>query len=316
MRCILDIGTGKTGSKARQMFLSREIHRVRQGTAHFLEAGRDGVPHRPLCEALFSGDRPVLETARAEVAELAGTCDTLFVSYEGLYSLQHRQIEWLADTFSNITAVLFLRRQDQLLNSLHNQLHKAHRVPAGKIEEFEQSMLAYDALYDLGAVLKRWEAVLGQGAIVPVLFDKSRSAVRAFFHAASVAVDFSDYEDAYPNRAIDAAGLSVMRWVKQLVGSSDDLWHFIDEAHRTLSTHFVESPATEAGYTLSIEQREIIMSFYADSNEWVRRRYFPERRTLFDPLEAGRYVEVDYGAGRELAEKIVSTVKARLEESR
>ena len=44
--------------------------------------------------------------------------------------------------------LVFLRRQDQLVNSYHNQLHKSHRVTIEAVEEFEAGMFNYQQVLD------------------------------------------------------------------------------------------------------------------------------------------------------------------------
>ena len=315
MQCVLDIGLQKTGSKARQQFFMFQLHRVMGLRVLYPSAGRESGWHCPLSKALKKGDRSVLNSVIREAEEHENQADLMILSCEGLYMLKEAQIHWLKDSIPDLTAVVFLRRQDQLINSLHNQLHKSHRIPLQKLEDFEDQMLDYDLGYDHRATLERWSVVLGRKSVIPILFDKTVSSVLSFFRSTNIDVNLDGYKETYPNRAIDGFGLAVLRWVKRLVLDEQELPKIMNEAHRKLAPYFVEFGDEEELYSLSPEMRHRIMSDYEVSNEWVRREYFPERSSLFTPLDDRVLVDdrvlaqQDYSVGRELAEVIIAEAR-------
>lgn len=310
MQVIVDIGLQKTGSKARQQFFATHLDRVAHRRVLYPAAGRQGVWHRPLYDALCRGERAPLGTLAAEVAGRAEDADLAIVSYEELYKLGAEQIGWLKESLGDLVAIVFLRRQDQLVNSFHNQLHKSHRVPLEAIERFESGMLDYDRAYDHRATLERWIGVLGRSAVRPILFDKRDSSVVAFWRRADIAVDFEGYGETYPNRAMDAFGLAVLRWVKRLTADETALPEVMNEAHRRLAAHWIAQAVDQDIYSLSLAERARVMAHYEASNEWVRQELFPDRPALFAPLEPGAPVRPDYTQGRELALEIVAAARA------
>jgi hypothetical protein len=311
MRHILDLGMQKTGSKARQEFFRRELHRIRNHRAVYPAAGREGVWHLPLYLSLLNADRSALEAVASETRGRPDA-DLAILSYEELYRLEDAQIRWLKESLSDVVVVVFLRRQDQLVNSFHNQLHKAHRVPLSGLEAFEAHMLEYNPAYDHKATLARWTRVLGRGRVRPVVFTKSDSAVRAFARHAGLDVDFDGFVDEYPNRAMDAFGLAVLRWVKRLIRPDQSLVEAMNDAHRVLADHFVDPADNAERYTLSLEARRHILAIYHAGNEWVRQEFFPERKMLFDPLEeSADLLHIDYSKGLELAQEILRDKGAR-----
>ena len=223
--------------------------------------------------------------------------------------LEEAQINWLKESLPDIIAVVFLRRQDQLINSLHNQLHKAHRISLRELENFEHQMLDYNVAYDYRAILERWTGVLGHEPVVPILFDKTISSVAAFFRCVNVEVNLEGYDETYPNRAIDNFGLAVLRWVKYFVHDEQELPKVMNEAHRKLAAYFVAPGDLEERYSLAPEKRQRIMSHYEASNEWVRHKFFPEHQSLFPPPDDGLLVQPDYSVGRKLAEEIIAAAR-------
>jgi hypothetical protein len=308
MRSVLDLGVQKTGSKARQRFFMDHLHRVSDVRSCYPITGRHGSWHRPLYDSLARGDRSVLDALTREVTEQGDLANLIILSYEEMHKLDRAQIVWLKDALPSLTALLFLRRQDQVVNSLHNQFHKSHRVPLRELESFETGMLAYDAAHDHRATIERWSGVLGRESVVPILFTKSVSSVVSFFHHAGVGVDLVGYEETYPNRAMDPVGLAILRWIKRLIVDEEELPAIMTQAHRALASHLVTGhDATD--YTLTTEDRQRIMSHYEASNEWVRKEFFPERRCLFDPLEPGWVMQPDFATGRDVAEAIISEAR-------
>ena len=162
--------------------------------------------------------------------------------------------------------------------------------------------------------LAKWVDVFGAERVLPVVFEKSISSVRAFFTRASIAVNFEGYEEPYPNRAISPFGMSVLRHVKQFARSEDELPELITEAHNTLKSYFLDdSRNADPVHLISLHQREKIMEHYVESNDWVRKNYFPERITLFPPLEHEEgIIRLDLSEGKELAEQIVRAARDRL----
>ena len=303
MRCLIDIGHLKTGSKVRQSFFANELHRIQGLRACYPRSGREGDWHQPLCEALRAGDGSLLDRA---AQECASGCELAILSFERFHELRTECIAPLRDRFPWLEAYVFLRPQADLVSSLWNQRHKAHRVPFSELIEFEQRMGDYQENLDYRVVIGRWEAVLGEGRVTPLLYDKAQSPIRAFLARAGVQVDWSGYVEPRANLAVDAYALSVMRWVKRLAQPDDDLPALMTRAHEALSSHVLREDEGPARSWIGLELRERIHRHYEESNEWVRGRYFPERCRLFPPPGPVVVEPRLDTAGRDLAEAIVA----------
>lgn len=317
MRCILDLGTQKTGSKCRQRFFTRQGRRIAGRRLCYPASGRGGGPwHRPLYNALSGGDAAPLH-ATANEARATGA-DLMILSYEELHKLSVTAIEQLAACFPDLDAVVFLRRQDSFVNSFHNQLHKAHRVPLAEIKRFEARLGDYDPHLDYDAMLTRWGQVLGPRRVHPVCYDKQVSPVASFFNAVDIGLDLADYIEPRPNPAIDRFGLAVLREVKQRVGDAPDLMLVMREAHRVLAAHFVATAGAAEPDTLGPALRARIMARYRAGNARICARFFPGQAELFPPLPpAAPQAEMPTGAEpladgstvRRLADAILSAVQ-------
>lgn len=312
MKVLFDLGSQKSGSKARQLLFANEIDRVLgPGRAVYADAGRQGIWHEPLFASLRKGERDLLDALQAEVDALNSDVELVIVSYECLYQLEPEQIRWLRDCFPDLTACVFLRRQDQLVSSFYNQMHKSHTVSFDDLKKFEAEMLDYNVVWDHRATLQRWTGILEPDAVVPILFDRDRSSVRAFFLAAGIEVDWTGFEERYPNRAIDGKGLGVLRHVKRMTQDRSELWAIVDAAHRRLMPHFIEPDSNAECYTLTLNERRCVLSLYEEANEWVRQNFFPDSNHLFPQLEPGVLVVPCEEGTFELADQIVEGARAR-----
>jgi hypothetical protein len=311
MKILLDIGVSKTGSKARQLFFCNELHRVISARAFYVRAGREGLWHQPLYFSLEKGDQSSLRGVVQEVEESAGTRDLAIISYETMFMLGEEQIRWLAESFRDLTVLVFLRRQDQLVNSRRHHKHKAHRLSFEKLVEFEAEMLGHDPDFDYRNILERWVGALGRRAVVPIRYDKSTSSVVAFFRNAGVEVKLDGHIEAHPNRAMDARGLEVLRWVKRLVPDARELLDIMSDVHQALEARVVPYDAGVERYSLTMEMRRHVMDTYKATNEWVRHEFFPDLPSLFSDLEPGEFFHISDSNGRALAESILAEIRAR-----
>ena len=155
MRVLLDLGLPKTGSKTRQQLLTTQLHRVSGLRAHYVQTGRQGPWHRPLYESLAADDRSLVDALVKELETKVDRADLAILSYKELYKLDQDRIQYLKDSLPELTALIFLSRQDDIVNSFRNQLHKAHRIPPRDLGAFETRMLDYLCEYDYRAILER-----------------------------------------------------------------------------------------------------------------------------------------------------------------
>lgn len=302
MEWVIHIGTQKTGSQAIQRFLINEIDRILGCTLCFPASGRRGIWHRPIYEELLDGRADALRAAREEASEHGA--DLGILSFAAFYTLAEAQIEMMHSVLGAVRIIMFLRRQDQLTNSMYNQLFKAHRVDYQQIVDYEASMLQYNPDYDHHKTLQKWSAVFGPYNIKPIIYDKRKSSIAQLLDRIGVAADFSNFEAPNPNPALDAQSLSLFRALKLQHDDADTLPALMNAAHRTLRKRFVDTYAEGDQYLLTLAERETICGHYAVSNEALRRVFFRERAFLFSPLEPSEVCSIDLPVDQALVDTI------------
>lgn len=303
MDWIVHIGAQKTGSKAIQEFLVHEPHRIKGRTFCFPRSGRAGSWHCPIHEELVNGQSELLQAAIQEGIE--SLADLAILSCEGLYTLTEPKIEKFHMLLGTARIILFIRRQDQLANSMYNQHFKAHRVGYDRIVDFESSILDYNPDYDHMKTLQKWGAVFGNENLLPIIYDKGKNSIEQFLHSIGLSADFNNYEFQNPNPALDSKALSIFRAVKQQNTDSACLPDLINAAHSILFNHFVDTYSNrEEHYLFSMAEREAIYRHYRDSNEQVRRLFFSDRECLFPPLEPGDVYRSDLPVDQDIVRAI------------
>jgi hypothetical protein len=310
VKIVLDAGLQKTGSKSRQYFFAGKSGSTGESALYFPNTGREGRWHRPLYDSVIAGDSILLEALRQELATIS--VPLAVVSYEEFYKLSVEHICLLKEYFPSLVVVLFLRRQDQLVNSYYNQLHKSHHVALAELETFESRLGNKIDDYDYQEILLRWSTGLGRSAVRPVIYDKGKSSIDSFLGACSAVVDSRTNKEEHVNLAMDAYGLSVLRHVKRAARDEQELRTLVTDAHKALRPHFLAAVGGAERYLISLDKRRELMQHYAESNEWVRKLWFPKQKALFADLEPGIFSPISFSIGHPEAERIIRRHRIRV----
>lgn len=293
MDWVLHIGTQKTGSKAIQKFLSNLSSSILEHKICFPISGREGIWHQPIYHELLVGEAKKLKMAVREGTESSAEIGVL--SYEGMYLLSPLHIEILFHILGPAKVVLFVRRQDQLVNSMYNQLIKAHRVNFERIKNFESRIESYNLNFDYMSIVERWGEVFGFDHIIPIIYNKNTSSIEKFLFSIGIndiAIDNGQHGEN-PNPALNFEGLKILKIIKQLNNNDDDLPHLVSVAHRVLQDSFVDTYSEGDQYLLSMSQRRAILGCYHNSNAMLLAKCFPHQDELFPALEADQVYELD-----------------------
>jgi len=300
---ILHIGQSKTGTSSIQRVLGarREalaalgvLYPLSPGWANHGMLPASLVPVQALGHFhpnVWEGMAPAARLARfrAEFArELAGMpagTRLLLISAEqmsGLLDTEARVAalrDLLAPFVSRMRVVMYLRRQDSHFASGYTQALRVGHVgppvlpkvgPEGRRD------------YDYAALLDLWARVFGDAAIAPRIFEPesllNRDVVDDFLALCGIALEVPrDDPDRQSNLSLTPGGIALVRAMagklgEQLNGSSP-LWRrFVAAANDALPGRGWRPDAAEAA---------AFLARFAEVNEAVRRRWFPEKAVLF-----------------------------------
>jgi hypothetical protein len=345
---LLHIGMTKTGSTAVQRVLAKRRDALAaQGVCYPVSPGPGGnhvmVPAaccEPAKHARFNpndwrGLSPADAVARfrrdfaAEMAALpegtrlvllsAEQCSALLTTAEEIGRLH----ALLAPHAARIRVLVYLRRQDAHFASAWVEGLRAGSdappaFPAGGPETQPR--------YDYAAMLARWEAAFGEGAVEPRIYErrdlKDGDVVSDLLAAAGIALDIpGDDPDRRANASLHPDAIALLRLMRPKLAALPGPLRvrFVEALGRALPGPGWRPPAAEAA---------AFLARFAAVNEAVRRRWFPARPALFteapadgpaaeaDPLSAALAMlsqDLQEAAAREAAlQARIATLQSRL----
>lgn len=312
MRALLHIGTEKTGTTSVQNFLLG--NRAALGARGILiPASLGEKSHRRLPFMASHPDhideftrqnrllnREKRDAARAEFraafeTELQGSPhERCIMLSEHLHSRLRSREEILAlrdlltPHFSDIRIVAYIRRQIDFATSLYST-----GIKAGQTAQSIQ--LPHHSHSDYRALAMTWGGVFGLENLTLRLFERENllggNTVTDFCDVAGIAPDGLETPPS-ANISLDRLGLELLRRVNTKIprftnGGPNRLRA---DLKQYFETHF----ASGDRFTPPAEIVAAYEAYFAESNEWVRARFFPEREHLFDPVRPVRDLLLPY----------------------
>ena len=309
MKCILHIGTEKTGSTSLQSFLHQNADLLANQSFRFptlldqqnhfalVMAARDFADETvaPM-KAAIGIDKPLDFVAfQQRLRRELRTCvqdaetDTLLLTSEHLHQLltthaQRVNLRTLLESvgIDEFKVVIYLRRPADLINSWYSTALRCGIFLSEPPPATLHSIDSPDCRYD--ATLQGWEQVFGRDALRVRLFDRStlvgNSVIDDFCAAAGIQIDSNMVIPTDVNSSLSHDSVEILRLVVPELNdlaprSIAELAHAVANA-----TEHALSPSQK--FMMSERLQRDYDNEYADSNESVRARYFPQRTTLFD----------------------------------
>jgi hypothetical protein len=292
---ILHIGAGKTGSSAIQTFLRENAPVLHRYGFAVPSSDLRFVPqisgHQVFGLQKFFDAEGVGLFHRLNFMMQAREGRTVILSAENISDGQnYRYFTKFCQEFRT-KVILYIRRQDDYFASAWQQWY-------GKVHADVDAWLtgAMQRTAHWGDILDHWLGIIGAGELVPRVFE------RQYFEAGDVVRDFAAAlglgAAELPNLKFGARDInsSFSHVITSLVAGRRDLF---ENAHDDRFYKFVIGLTADryiGGGDLSLISRagrERIVAYYGGENERVRAKYFPDRASLFAPLDHAKYRYAD-----------------------
>lgn len=296
-RAILHIGAPKTGTTSIQQYLALNREEMKDhGFAYPSTTGRRA--HLRLALAIEAASRGVVDPLEqlkrdlgAELENLPSTVTNVIFSSEHLPAKLRNEDgtrllrEFLGAWFDDYRVVLYLRRQDEVAVSGFTTVLRSGRIRDSVLPE-------PSARDDFLQILLRFGAAFGCESLVPRLF------ARDVFHDGDLLADFCqtiglpvmvNRPPAELNASLKPAAQEFLRRLNDIRRSKDGVHGKGPLKVRSLLDKLY------AGKGLQPARRDAVAFFqwYQESNEKIRRTWFPQRAALFNE-DFSRYpVECD-----------------------
>jgi len=308
-RIVLHVGVEKTGTTSIQAFCARNADALLTKGVLYPE-GFGPQNHMALAAAVGPLDRVkhigptegwrgpedqarfrAGATRRLRAAARRVRGGTMLLTSEHLSSRLHApQVaalrEMLAPLAEAIDVVIYLRRQDELVLSLHSTYAKSGGTR-------ERAWLETISWLDYDAFLGRWETVFGRDHVTVRRFPVENGAlVTDFLEAARLPKVEAAYAPPRLNRSLDARNLRLLTAINARMAAWDERGYMPE---RAALVRLLEERSTGAPPSMAFAERQALLGRFAASNERVRARYFPESEALFAAPVPGDVAEEAVG---------------------
>ncbi len=305
----LHIGLSKTGSSSIQRVLA-EQRPAMQARGIYYPRSPGWANHALLPASLVNDPRilwgfhpgtweglsPAARLARfrqewaAEMAALPDWAGHVVISAEQIGGLmrQEDEVQRLADTlhahFATVRVVVYLRRQDQHLASAYSQW-----LRGGVLEEpaLPATGPAHHFEYDYGPMLDRYARAFGDAAMCPRIFSRATlvagDVVEDFFAASGFSLPIPpEAPNKNANLGISLEGQALMLMAGRSIAAAagNDAWR--DQPSWRRFAEAVSERFPGRGWRPTRAEALAFLARFEATNEHARRRFFPERETLFD----------------------------------
>jgi hypothetical protein len=277
---VVHIGTQKTGSSALQAYLSENSEALLEQGVHYLRTGRVRS-HGDLAQALNGrGNMALWQRARKELQRSDSA--TKVISAEGLWVTDPILLSKELPPDISVRIVVYLRRQDQYLQSLWKQA-----IAGGRKTAFGPWLEERMSRGDYFSTVERWAAIFGGDSIIVRPYERPDGV--------NTVADFCNI--------IGVSGLPTMEGVRRNFSPRRELAHFVRALnnldarmnHRKLFRALI---AKNGSYVrscdmLSDEDASKLLQRYAEGNRLLAERYcrdFPA--PLFPELSASPMPEI------------------------
>ena len=313
MTAYVHIGTEKTGTTSIQYFLAKNDENWLKKGFVYVESIRKNGQHWVLTDLLnihclkvkneqqklFYQDR--MEKLKQEVRENKNKNKIFIFSSEGLtWALdltQIKPVKALNDLlyslgFSDIKIILYLRNQADLMVSASSENIKSHQ-PFYAANTSPSKFTKTPHTYDFKNIIQKYGEVFGKENLIVRLFDKNEfkdgDLLKDFVDAIGLKWDDSFIIPENQNETLDLIGFELGKRINS---------HFKNVGERNLcgvqlfaSPLYFSSKDKELKFMPKKEHYQIWNDYFEETNEWVRKEFFPYKERLFPKKDLSNYKE-------------------------
>lgn len=301
MKCYLHIGTQKTGSTTLQQFLSINRAMLAQ-QGYFVPQSSGQTKDWLLMVACYDPDRRTnathnlgihterqLEIFRAcTLRSLKQECNKTNLPYLILSSEDFHgsltsvtELNRLKNSLTyigcnNIQVIVYLRDPAELANSKYCGM-----IAGGATEKNPPPPEDYKQHCDHRQTLERWSDIFGNENILARIHEKTSlvnaSIIDDFVQCIGASLTPGMILPSNINTVLSHNALELIRRVNEKLPETSMYQTFL----RAALTSHIKSHITGPNYVMPEEYFRAYDAAYADSNEWTRKHWFPERDQLF-----------------------------------
>lgn len=176
----------------------------------------------------------------------------------------------LKDNNFEIKIIIFIRRQDEYLESLYNQIIKRHNFTELYHKDINQFYIENIDLFDYQKIIDSWAEVFGENNLIVKIYKKEENSVTNIFSSIVGNVEIKGVKNEIINEKISSKTLEFLRIANKFEinkerGNQNDLLINLTEE--------VFSKFNKTSSQLSFEQSKKIMKDYFEKNKLFANKY-------------------------------------------
>ncbi len=293
MNLYIHIGTVKTGTTSIQKFLTdnREILKKKHNLFFPYNYGTSKYPYYWDFPHHLKNKNHTLKLLVQEIENIH-FLNNIIISSENLHEFLTNQKEiYLLKLFfekiKNITCILYLRQQEDLSTSFYNTELLLNRKEKYFLFEKSKEAISYNLdICNHKQTLQWWGEVFGKENLIVRLFDKNEfyqgDLLKDFIHSIGLEWDDEFIIPPKQNESLDLLGIELLKRVNN---------HF---KQRPLKFFFQKHFTSKDSHLKFQPPKEVVQSYidyFEESNEWVRKEFFPHKERLFPKKDLTNYKE-------------------------
>ncbi|EPA1574390.1 coiled-coil domain-containing protein [Campylobacter coli] len=206
--------------------------------------------------------------------------------------------------FTNIKVICYIRDANEMLRSLLSEAIKWKEIDSFELKEekeeyklgYKKNLFHFHHICNHKQTLQWWGEVFGKENLIVRLFDKNEfyqgDLLKDFIHSIGLEWDDEFIIPPKQNESLDLLGIDLLRRINKFLPLfcnnarnifRGDLHHFAVKHFTSKDSHLKFQPPKEVVQSY--------IDYFEESNEWVRKEFFPHKERLFSKKDLTDYKE-------------------------
>ncbi|HEF9093627.1 TPA: hypothetical protein SBW31_001149 [Campylobacter coli] len=206
--------------------------------------------------------------------------------------------------FTNIKVICYIRDANEMLRSLLSEAIKWEEIDSFELKEekeeyklgYKKNLFHFHHICNHKQTLQWWGEVFGKENLIVRLFDKNEfyqgDLLKDFIHSTGLEWDDEFIIPPKQNESLDLLGIDLLRRINKFLPLfcnnarnifRGDLHHFAVKHFTSKDSHLKFQPPKEVVQSY--------IDYFEESNEWVRKEFFPHKERLFSKKDLTDYKE-------------------------
>ncbi|EPA1555462.1 hypothetical protein O8I42_02745 [Campylobacter lari] len=194
--------------------------------------------------------------------------------------------------FQKIIVMVYLRENGNMAISSYST-----KIKSGKQDFGLKPCKEFEYLGNYKELLCRWQEIFSKENIIVRLFDKNEfyqgDLLKDFVHSIGLKWDNEFVIPPKQNESLDLIGVELLKRINQYLPWRIDnkINHLRGGVTKFITKYFQNSNNSHLKFQPPKEVVQSYIDYFEESNEWVRKEFFPHKERLFPKKDLSNYKE-------------------------